>query len=685
MKLREKSVDFVSIKGGLDLASTVLEITPGRALDLVNMVPKLQGGHERVKGYERVDGRASPAAAVYYTVGVADASGISVGDTLTGGTSAATSKVVIKDGNTLGVTAKSVAGYTLSEAANGTTITAVEVLSGQSDPDTDDVWQLAAEDYYRSLIGAVTGDGNALYAFQLGATKYAFRADSGTVKLYKTSASGWTLVPYFHVLFWDGGVLADGDIAVGDTVVGATSGATATVKKFVKNAGLYGSTASGYMVLDITASGPFQNNENVQEGGVTRMVADGASAAITLATGGTFQHIEHNFYATTSTKAIYGCDGVNPAWEFDGTTLCPIYYPAPDEDPTWNAPTYIKAHRMHLFLSHVEGTIAHSSPGEPLVFSGLLGSDEFGLGDQPTGMESRSGEVLAIYTLRKTFGLYGTDSTNWELKTISEAFGAKPYTVQKVGTVYAVDEKGIAPLERIDAFGDFESATVSRFVKPLLDNYKDAILGSCTVGENNQYRLWFNEGTVLVMAFDTYVGEQYPAFSLIRYTDVPTFVSWSEDSDGNEVILFGDSSGYIYQAEVGYNFDGDAIEWYYRTPFMNQGAPHVRKSYKRAYIDIDAQRSFTMSISQDLSFSDYYTAQNNASSASFTGAGGYWDVDNWDEFFWDAEAVSERSIPLYGSGNNISLLFYGNSKYIRPFTIQSLEIHYLPNRLKRGS
>jgi hypothetical protein len=166
---------------------------------------------------------------------------------------------------------------------------------------------------------------------------------------------------------------------------------------------------------------------------------------------------------------------------------------------------------------------------------------------------------------------------------------------------------------------------------------------------------------------------------------VPTFVSWSEDSDGNEIILFGDSSGYIYQAEVGYNFDGDAIEWAYRTPFMNQGSPHVRKSYKRAYIDIDAQRSFTMSISQDLSFSDYYTAQNNASTADFTGGGGYWDVDNWDEFFWDAETISERSIPLYGSGSNISLMFYGNSKYIRPFTIQSIEIHYIPNRLKRGN
>jgi hypothetical protein len=682
MMLPSLSVDFVSLRGGIDLASTVLKVDAGAALTLWNFEPELEGGYRRIAGYERTDGRAAPSAAVYYTVSVADGAGISVGDTLTGVDSGAASKVVIKDGNTLGVTALT-GNYDLGEVANGTTITAVEEQSGQNDNTTDDIWQLAAEDYYRSLIGAVTGDGNALYAFQFGAVKYAFRADSGTVKLYKTSSSGWTHVPFFHVLFWDGGVLAEGDIAPGDTVTGATSSASATVKKIIKNSGSYGADASGYMVLQMT-SGTFQNNENVQKGGVTKMVADGANAAITLAPGGTFQHIAHNFYATSATKAVYGCDGVNPAWEFDGTTLCPIYFPAPDEDPAWNAPTYIAAFRQHLFLAFAPGTIAHSSPGEPLIFSALLGAAEFGLGDEPTGMAARAGEVLAIYTRGKTYGLYGYSSADWTLQVISETFGAKHRTVESLGTVYALDDKGIAPLERVQAYGDFESATVSRYVKKILDEYKDSILAAVPVKERNQYRLFFTDGTALVMAFDTYVGSQFPAFSLIQYTDTPTFVSASEDENGNEVLLFGDASGYIYQSEKGYNFDGDAIEFAYRTPFMNQKSPHLIKSYRDIYIDIDAQRPFSMSVTHELSFAELYAAQNNAQSLTFSGGGGYWDVNNWDEFYWDAEAFSSRGMTLAGDGNNISFLFYGNSKYVRPFTIQTIEIHYLMRSLKRA-
>ncbi|MCA9340763.1 MAG: hypothetical protein KDA17_07650, partial [Candidatus Saccharibacteria bacterium] len=194
--MNPKKVDFVSCKGGIDIASTVAKVPPGSALDLVNFEPELEGGYRRINGYERVDGQSAPSDASYYTVGVADSSGISVNDTLTGGTSGATSKVIIKDddNNILGVTALS-GNYTNGEAANGTTITSVDVQSGQTDTDTDDLWQLTAEDYYRALLGAVSGSGDLLGAVSYGNTRYAFRWDgSSAVKMYKSSASGWTEV-----------------------------------------------------------------------------------------------------------------------------------------------------------------------------------------------------------------------------------------------------------------------------------------------------------------------------------------------------------------------------------------------------------------------------------------------------------------------------------------------------------
>ena len=677
-RLPQKQVDIVNLKGGLDLASTLLNKSPGAAIGLVNFEPELEGGYRRINGIERLDGRPAPSDAAYYTVEVADGSGIAVGATLTGASSAATSKVVIKDGNVLGVTAL-VGSYTLGETANGTTITEVQLLAGQDDIDVDALWQYEAEEFYRSQIAALPGSGNALYAFRFGAFFYGFRVTSGAVKLYKSSAAGWVEVALFKILFFDAGVMAEGEITEGATVTGASSSATGTVKRFIRNDGSYGVDASGYMIVD--TSGTFTDGENIQVGGITKCAADGASAAITLAPGGKFQHIAHNFYGSSATKRIYGCDGVNPAWEFDGAVFCPIYFP--EKTAPWNKPTFISAHRTYLFLQFVTGQMAGSSPGEPLVFSGLLGATEYGLGDSSTGMMSRSGDVLAIYTRGQTFGLYGTSTDDFVLRLISESFGAIPYTVQKIGTVYALDTKGIAPLERVEAYGDFESATVSRMVKPIIERFKNRVIGSCAVKARNQYRLFFDDGTVLVMGDDQYLGDAAPAFSTLVLPFAPTFVSASEDDNGNEFILIGDADGMIYQMERGYNFDGSEIEYFWRQPFAHQKSPHIRKSYRRLYLDLDADRSVRLQISTEIGFGKPEIAPTLEHEIETSLLGGYWDVNDWDEFYWDGATSSSEGVSLAGTGNNISILVYGNSKLSRPFTIQTLEIHYIPRRLRR--
>ncbi len=678
-RLPQRQVSTTDLKGGLDLASTLLNIQPGAAIGLQNFEPELEGGYRRINGFERTDGRTSPSAALYYTVNVANGSSIAVGDTLTGESSAATSIVVIKDGNTLGVTA--LAGtYTLDEAANGTTIEVVQLLSGQDDISTDGLWQYAAEEHYRALIAAPAGNGDALYAFAYGADKYALRADGAVVKLYKSSASGWAPVTFFKILFFDAGVLAEGDIAEGTTITGASSAATGTVKRIIKNDGVYGVDASGYLIVD--SADTFTDNEAIQVATVTKVTADGASAVITLTVGeNVFQHISHNFYGSSATRRIYACDGVNPAWEFDGAVLCPIYFS--NRAATWNKPTFISAHRTYLFLQFVTGQMAASAPGDPLIFNGLLGATEYGLGDSPTGMMSRSGNVLAIYTRNQTFGLYGTNTEDFELRLISESFGAIPLTVQKIGTVYALDSKGIAPLERVQSYGDFESATVSRQVRPVIEKYKARVVGSCAVKSRNQYRLFFDDGAALVMGDDQYLGESAPAFSLLQLPVVPSFVSTSEDDNGAEVILFGGDDGLIYEMEKGYNFDGAEIEYFWRQPFAHQGAPHTRKSYRRLYLDLNAERSVSLQVTTEIGFGRPENAATLEHSITSSLLGGYWDIDNWDEFYWDAASSSSEGVSLAGTGTNISVLVYGNSKLTRPFTIQTIEIHYMPRRLRR--
>jgi len=683
--MRQPRSFVVEMKGGIDLTTPALKASPSTAITLINYEPELSGGYRRIAGYEAFDGRSAPSDAVYYTVEVADASGISVGDTLTGDSSGETSKVVIISSNTLGVT-ELFGSYTANEAANGTTISSIEARSGQADLDTDNIWQQAAEDYYRDLIQALPGSGDVLGAVTYGSSKYAFRSDGTNAVMYKSSTSGWTAVTFYRLLYFTAGLTgSDAVLIAGAVVDGGTSNAQGTIKSIVQNGGSWDGSATGYMVIDVT-SGSFQDVEPIQISAVTKATTSSVDTAIALSPGGKFQFIEHNYYGGASTKNLYGCDGVNPAWEYDGSVFTPIYHTAPDLDPSWNTPKYLAAFSTYLFISIPGGRLAHSSLGTPLVFDGRMAAAEFGLGSECTGLASRAGEVLSIYTKEgRTYGLYGSDPDTWVLKTISETFGAKDYTVAQLGTAYAIDDKGIVPMERVQSFGDFEGATVSRKVKPILDFYKNSIVQSIIVKERNQYRVFFTDGSGLIMADDRMAGSASRDFTAIKYPDIPTCMSNSEDDSGSEVILFGDNTGMVYQAEKGRNFNGAEIESVYRTQFMHGNSPHLNKAWRRAWLNIDAQQHITsMKLSWGMDYESPYRPSHKSNTPDIKGGGGYWNIDLWDDFYWDSEQFSSAGNRLAGTGINISFLLYSSSKYDNPYTIQSMELEYIPRNRKRA-
>jgi hypothetical protein len=56
--------DLVPLAGGLDTSTPTLSLKPGVARDILNMECSVSGGYSRVSGFERFDGRTSPADAV---------------------------------------------------------------------------------------------------------------------------------------------------------------------------------------------------------------------------------------------------------------------------------------------------------------------------------------------------------------------------------------------------------------------------------------------------------------------------------------------------------------------------------------------------------------------------------------------------------------------------------------------
>ena len=120
----------------------------------------------------------------------------------------------------------------------------------------------------RAAILAVPGSGPVRgVAVYLG-TVYAWRNNAGAtaMNIYKSTSSGWTLVPLGYEMAFDTGSLQLYD---GDVITGQTSGATATITRVVVSSGSWSAhTAAGYLTF-ASVTGTFQAGENLRRGTTT--------------------------------------------------------------------------------------------------------------------------------------------------------------------------------------------------------------------------------------------------------------------------------------------------------------------------------------------------------------------------------------------------------------------------------
>lgn len=676
----------IMLGGGLDLESPQIAIKEGFAFEADNFEPNLMGGYRKMLGYERLDGRPSPSEQIYYTMSVDDSTLESIDTNITGSLSGATARIVIKDDNLnlLGVT-NLVGSFVVDDILlGGSEVTVPQSASNYPDPDIDAVWELAAQDYYRGLIQPVTGTGSILGVWHYSGTNYAFRSNGSIVKMYESTASGWSEVTLFELMTWDTGVLAEGDVQVGDTLDGATSGAAGTVKSFVKVSGSYASDAVGYMVIE-TTSGTFQSGEAIQKAAVTKFTSTSTADQIEFALGvNDFRFVNHNFKGSLDTYSMYGCDGTNRAFEFDGTILTPIV-----TGMVIDTPTSIEVHKNHLFLAFDGGSLQHSAPAEPLVFNPILGAAELGLGNEISGLESVGGDTLLISTVRSISGLYGTSVANWQLQLISIDSGDAGDTLDVIGAPMMVTNRGVVRIDASDVYGNFESSTVSRLINPLLTGWLGfkTLVGTTILRDKNQYRIYFSDGSGVVLTHDALYGAggSLPQFTTFTRTVNPSCLCSVATVNSTEVVLMGAEDGYVYQEDRGYSFDGAAMEYALRLPFHHLGSPSVRKAFKWVDVEIDAERNADLRLSYELSDGNSHTQVSPLDDYVISGGSrAYWNEGNWDQFSWNDDIITKSLTSMSGTGHNVSLLFYGNNALSAPFTINSVTYQYIPRRLNRG-
>ncbi len=672
------STSYVKFEGGLDLISPVLSIKPGMALSAMNYEPGVNGGYTRLDGFERFDGRPSPSAAVYYYLAYTLSGAVAVGNTITGVTSAATGYVTEVGSGYLTITKLTgtfVSGEVINVAAAPQgTLTAAPILGGHRTGYDDAVALNAAASVYRTDILKVNGAARSILGGHLyKGVNYVFQDNAGGTagEMYKSTAGGWVLVALGReVAFTSGGTYV---VAEGNTITGATSAATAVITRVVLESGSWAAgTAAGRLIF-ATQTGTFQA-ENLDVGANLNVATiAGNSSAITLAPLGNYKCVNYNFTGSTDTLRMYGCNGVNRAFEFDGTVFVPI-----STGMTVDKPVNIAAYKKQLFLSFF-GSSQNSGVGTPYVWSAVLGATEIGIGDTITGYAPNP-RALLIFARNRADQLTGSSVADYVLDTLSETSGAIGNTIQIMGATYGLDDQGIRQIDRTQNFGNFDEGNVSEKVQSLVNTLRTKVVASSVYRVRSQYRLYASDGSGLIM---TVKNDRVVGFSEFQYPVNPTCAWSGEDSTGKDVVFFGADNGYVYQADKGSSFDGAEIESYLRLPFNNVNSPRITKRYRKAVLEMGSVGYTSIRFHPEFDYGDSYYAQHILQTVAGQGTGGYWDVSTWGQFFYDARIVNSPEFNITGSGLNMALIFYSKSAIDLGHTLQGMLVQFTPRRLAR--
>jgi hypothetical protein len=530
---------------------------------------------------------------------------------------------------------------------------------------------LGAADVRRALIAAPAGSGPVRGVCQFGAVVYAFRDNTGATagQLYKSTVAGWALVDLGEEV-----AFTNANISVGDADALTQGAVTATIKRVVLETGsLASGVNTGRLVISGRAGGAFTAAAATSTGGGT-LTLGGAQTSITLPAGGRYQFDIYNFFGQLSAARLYGCNGVGPAFEFDGVTLVTLKTGAATDTPK-----FIKANRKYLYVAQ-GSSLMNSSVGNPYRWIAGEGSTEIAVGDTITGICSLTGSSLGVMSRNSSNALTGSSTADWSLQSIRGDVGAVPYTLASMSDTFMLDDRGITSITAVQTYGNFADATLSKKVQPIIDKLRTKVLGAYVARQKGHYVLLMTDGATLTMGFS---GGQLTGFMQGQLGFTPSCVWSGEDDTGVERIFMGGTDGMVYEMERGSSFDGASIESFLKIYYYNSKSPRIRKRYRKLVLEMSAVLYAAVRFQGEYSYGNPDIEQTRSDSVSVIGSGGSWDVNQWESFYWDAQDVSQPEVSLDGTGLNMALSFYSDTALDFGHTLQGAIIHYTLRRQQR--
>jgi hypothetical protein len=413
----------------------------------------------------------------------------------------------------------------------------------------------------------------------------------------------------------------------------------------------------------------------------------GVQVAITQSPNGKYAFDVGNFSGAAGSQRIYGCDGINKGFEFDGETFAPIV-----TGTTPDTPSSVAVHKDSLVWAiNSSLIISGPAPYAPFDYTTTNGAAEIAVGANITGLSVQAGAqdtgTLAIFTRDTTMMLYGTSVTDWNLVTFNTGAGASAFSAQNMAQTYYFNSFGITSLAATLNFGNFDQSSLTANLATFVSQQKTLVTCSVLCRSKNQYRVFFSNGYALYMTMvnNTYMG------SIPCYFSTPTDGSnvgfynafGTVLTTGEEMILMCGYDGYLYRAEKGTSFDGGQIGASMTLTYDFMGSPRILKRFRKAAADIAGTSYTEFQFSWVLGYNSNQYAQPDAYTYESTYNSAQWDSGvSWDTsgVVWDGSAMFPSELDMVGSAENVAITIQSSVNYAAPITVNSFVVHYSPRR-----
>ena len=370
--------------------------------------------------------------------------------------------------------------------------------------------------------------------------------------------------------------------------------------------------------------------------------------------------------------AKFNFDGTERVVMVDGTSS-PIFLTGsvitqPTLTSAQTGASHVAIFKNHIFLGKGSSIITSVYNGfdSASKWSVAEGAFEQAFNDTVTGLEVFR-DQLYVFLRTAIDRIEGSSFIDWKKVPVTANLGCvEEDTIQEIGgDVMFMGPDGLRLLSGTDKIGDIGLGAVTKTIQTEATNFqgRNNTFCSLVVREKSQYRVFGYNTSRTTAESQGLIGTQFASqggdnMAWAELRGLQAYVAHSEYTGINEIYVFGNDTGYVYQQEDGITFDGTDIAASFFTPYLPVNDPTIRKTMYVAHTYLDPDGSFNAQMSLNYDFNstiraDPINLSNEISSDKPVGLYGESRYATWES---DATAAVNGA-----TSNTASVVVDGNS------------------------